>query len=66
MAKFLSTSYRNTIRRNSDWKRKGKKGDEMLVNITVPKEILKIETGELMVWSSKHYVPMATIIKNDI
>ena len=38
----------------------------MLVNIIVRKEIFKIETGELMVWSSKHYVPMVTIIKNYI
>ena len=43
-----------------------KKGDEMLLNIIVPKEIFKTETGELMVWSSKHYVPIETTIKDYI
>jgi hypothetical protein len=36
----------------------------MLLNIIVPKEIFKTETEELMVWSSKHYVQIETIIKN--
>ena len=43
-----------------------KKGDEMLLNIIVPKEIFKTETGELMVWSSKHYVPIETTVKDYI
>ncbi len=38
----------------------------MLHNIIVPKEIFKTETGELMVWTSKHYVPIETIIENRI
>ncbi len=43
-----------------------KKGDEMLLNIIVPKEIFKTETGELMVWSSRHYVPIETTVKDYI
>lgn len=43
-----------------------KKGAEMLLNIIVPKEIFKTETGELMVWSSKHYVPIETTVKDYI
>ena len=38
----------------------------MLLNIIVPKEIFKTETGELMVWSSKHYVPIETTVKDYI
>jgi hypothetical protein len=38
----------------------------MLLNIIVPKEIFKTETGELMVWSSKHYVPVETTVKDYI
>ena len=38
----------------------------MLLNIIVQKEIFKTEREELMVWSSKHYVPIETIIKNYI
>jgi hypothetical protein len=43
-----------------------KKKNEFLVNIHVPKEIFKTETGELMVWTSKHYVPVETIVKDYI
>ena len=42
------------------------KGDEMLLNIIVPKEIFKTETGELMVSSSKNYVPVGTTVKDYI
>ncbi len=43
-----------------------KKRDGILLNIIVPKEIFKTETGELMVWSSKHYIPLETTIKDYI
>jgi hypothetical protein len=38
----------------------------MLLNIIVPKEIIKTERGELMVWLSKHYVPVETTVKDYI
>ena len=38
----------------------------MLLNIIVPKEIFKTETGELMVWSSKHYVQVEITVKDYI
>ena len=45
----------------------GRKEDNlMLLNIIVPKEIFKTETGELMVWSSKHYIPVETTVKDYI
>jgi hypothetical protein len=42
------------------------KREELLVNIVVPKEIFKSKTGELMVWTSKHYLPVETIVKDYI
>jgi hypothetical protein len=42
------------------------KREELLINIVVPKEIFKSKTGELMVWTSKHYVPVETIVKDYI
>jgi hypothetical protein len=42
------------------------KKDELLLNIIVPKEIFKTETGELMVWSSTHYIPVETTVKDYI
>ena len=43
-----------------------KEANLMLLNIIVPKEIFKTETGELMVWSSKHYIPVETTVKDYI
>ncbi|MBC8284272.1 MAG: DUF3108 domain-containing protein [Nitrospinae bacterium] len=42
------------------------KKDEMLLNIIVPKEIFQTETGELMVWSSTHFIPVETTVKDYI
>ncbi|MBN4079943.1 hypothetical protein JYT60_01770, partial [bacterium AH-315-C08] len=42
------------------------KKDELLLNIIVPKEIFQTETGELMVWSSTHYIPVETTVKDYI
>lgn len=43
-----------------------KEANLMLLNIIVPKEIFETETGELMVWSSKHYIPVETTVKDYI
>jgi hypothetical protein len=42
------------------------KREELLINIVVPKEIFKSESGELMVWTSKHFLPVETIVKDYI
>ena len=39
-----------------------KKGDELLLNVIIPKEIFKTNTGELLFWSSKHYIPLSTTV----
>ena len=42
------------------------KKDELLLNITVPKEIFQSKTGKLMVWSSTHYIPVEITVKDYI
>jgi hypothetical protein len=42
------------------------KKDELLLNIIVPKAIFQSETGELIVWSSTHYIPVETTVKDYI
>ena len=42
------------------------KKDELLLNIIVPKEIFQSKTGELMVWSSTHFIPVETTVKDYI
>ncbi|MBT3922638.1 MAG: DUF3108 domain-containing protein [Nitrospina sp.] len=42
------------------------KRDEMLINVKVPKEIFKTQTGELMFWSSSHNIPVETTVKDYI
>ena len=43
-----------------------KKGDEMLLDVIVPKEIFKTKTGKITFWSSKHYIPIETTVKDYI
>ncbi len=42
------------------------KMEELLLNIIVPKEIFKSKTGELKVWSSTHFIPVETTVKDYI
>jgi hypothetical protein len=43
-----------------------KEKNSMPLNIIVPKEIFKTETGEAMVRSSKYYIPTETTVKDYI
>ena len=43
-----------------------KKGDEMLLDVIVPKEIFKTKTGKITFWSSKHFIPIETTVKDYI
>ncbi len=40
------------------------KNDELLMKVTVPKDVFKTETGELVFWASNHYIPTETTIKD--
>jgi hypothetical protein len=38
--------------------------DELLLKVTIPKDVFKTETGELIFWASNHYIPLETTIKD--
>jgi Protein of unknown function (DUF3108) len=40
------------------------KNEEMLLKVTIPKDVFKTETGELVFWASNHYIPIETTIKD--
>jgi hypothetical protein len=40
------------------------KNNEMLLKVTIPKDVFKTETGELVFWASSHYIPLETTIKD--
>ncbi len=38
--------------------------NEMLLKVTIPKDVFNTETGELVFWASNHYIPLETTIKD--
>ena len=40
------------------------KNNELLLKVTVPKDVFKTKTGELVFWTSNHYIPLETTIKD--
>jgi hypothetical protein len=40
------------------------KNDELLLKVTIPKDVFKTESGELVFWASNHYIPLETTIKD--
>ena len=42
------------------------KQDDLLLDVIVPKEIFKTKTGKITFWSSKHFIPIETTIKDYI
>ena len=42
------------------------KQDDLLLDVIVPKEIFKTTTGKITFWSSKHFIPIETTIKDYI
>ncbi len=40
------------------------KGDEYLLNVVIPKEVFQTDTGELLFWGSKHFIPLETKVLN--
>jgi hypothetical protein len=40
------------------------KNNELLLKVTIPKDVFKTESGELVFWASNHYIPLETTIKN--
>ncbi len=42
------------------------KNSELLLNVLIPKDVFKTQTGEMFFWTSKHYIPLETTIKDYI
>ena len=40
------------------------KAEEFLIDVIVPKEIFKTKEGKLRFWTSKHYIPLSTTVKD--
>ena len=40
------------------------KNSELLLNVLIPKDVFKTQTGEMFFWTSKHYIPLETTIKD--
>ncbi len=57
---ILSEKEQDKIRAEQD----RPKGDEYLLNVVIPKEIFKTDTGELLFWGSKHFIPLETKVLN--
>jgi hypothetical protein len=60
------TTYISTEKEEEQFRIKEKrtKRDEMLLKVTIPKDVFKTETGELVFWASNHYIPLETTIKD--
>jgi hypothetical protein len=64
--KFLFVFHQSKRKKFSNPLKDEKKKDELLLNIIVPKKIFQSKTGELMVWSSTHFIPVETTVKDYI
>ena len=60
------TTYISTDKETEQFRIKEKRApsDEMLLKVTIPKDVFKTETGELVFWASNHYIPLETTIKD--
>jgi hypothetical protein len=60
------TTYINTEEEQEEFRinTNRNKKDELLLKVTIPKDIFKTETGELTFWASNHYIPLETTIKD--
>ncbi len=60
------TTYINTEEEQERFRIQEQRGkrDEMLLKVTIPKDVFKTETGELVFWASNHYIPLETTIKD--
>jgi len=63
----ISIHIRKMEDENKIRKEQGRKpGDEFLIDLLVPKNIFKTQSGRLRFWSSKHLIPIESTIKNYI
>ncbi len=62
------TAYINTEKEQEQFRidENRPKNSELLLNVLIPKEVFKTQTGEMVFWTSKHYIPLETTIKDFI
>jgi len=41
-------------------------GGSLLLKVVIPKDVFKTKTGELIFWTSNHFIPLETTVKNYI
>jgi hypothetical protein len=63
----IAIHVRDIEEENNGRKEDGRKpGDDLLVDIVVPKSIFKTESGMIRLWASNHYIPLESTIKDYI
>ena len=40
--------------------------NDLLLNVLIPKDVFKTQSGELIFWTSNHYIPLETTVKDYI
>jgi len=60
------TTYISTEKEEEQFRinEKRDKNNELLLKVLIPKDVFKTETGELVFWTSNHYIPLETTIKD--
>ena len=61
-------AYINTDREAEEFEEEedNEMGGSLLLKVVIPKDVFKTETGELIFWTSNHYIPLETTVKNYI
>ncbi len=60
------TTYISTEKEQEQFRinEKRTQNNEILLKVTIPKDVFKTETGELDFWASNHFIPLETTIKD--
>jgi len=63
----ISIKVENTEKTNNAGKKEEKRpGDNLLIDILVPKNIFKTKSGRIQLWASSHYIPIESTVKDYI
>jgi Protein of unknown function (DUF3108) len=63
----IAIHVRDIEEENNGRKEDGRKpGDDLLVDILVPKSIFKTKSGKIRLWASNHYIPLESTVKDYI
>ncbi len=63
----IAVQVENNVETNNGRKEVGRPlGDDLLIDILVPKSIFKTESGKIRLWASNHYIPLESTVKDYI